>query len=59
VRPKLRGSSPESLALAVSWMIAGPVVQMFIHRTQAPEPDTLKQLTRSVNATLGDLLLEN
>jgi AcrR family transcriptional regulator len=59
VRPKLRGSSPESLALAVSWMIAGPIVQVFIHRTQAPEPDMIKQLTRWVSATLGDLLPEN
>lgn len=59
VRQKLRGSSPESLALMVSWMIAGPIVQMFINRTQLPKQDMLKQLTRSVNTTLGDLLLEN
>ena len=58
VRQKLRESSPESLALMVSWMIAGPIVQMFINRTQLPKQDLFQQLTRSVNMILGDLLPE-
>jgi len=59
LRSKLPANSPENLALVISWMIAGPLLQSSFEQPQAAQQEVFRQLTTSVHKALEEFLLEN
>ncbi len=56
LRAKLGRNSPEMIALPVSWMICGSMMEIVRESSKTPKPELVRQLGVSVRAALGEYL---
>jgi AcrR family transcriptional regulator len=59
IRSKLHATSAETLALAISWMIAGPVMRISQEHSLVQQRESITQLVASVHTALAEYLLKD